>query len=51
MSEFENLQILDELGFPKDPNKILFSSPDNILIYSFGSNIIYYNLNNTTKFY
>ena len=49
MSEFENLQILDELGFPKDPNKILFSSPDNILIYSFGSNIIYYNLNNNTK--
>ena len=49
MSEFENLQILDELGFPQDPNKILFSSPDNILIYSFGSNIIYYNLNNNTK--
>jgi len=49
MSEFENLQILDELGFPQDPNKILFSSQDNILIYSFGSNIIYYNLNNNAK--
>ena len=49
MSEFENLQILDELGFPQNPNKILFSSPDNILIYTFGSNIIYYNLNNNTK--
>ena len=49
MSEFENLQILDELGFPQNPKKILFSSPDNILIYSFGSNIVYYNLNNNTK--
>ena len=49
MSEYQSLQILDELGFPLNPNKILFSSFNNILIYSFGSNIIYYNLNNNIK--
>ena len=49
MSEFENIQLLDILGFPKNQNKFLFSSSDNILIYPFGSNIIYYNLNTNTK--
>ena len=49
MSEYQSLQILDELGFPLNPNKILFSSFDNTLIYSFGTNIICYNLNNNTK--
>ena len=49
MSEYQSLQILDELGFPLNPNKILFSSFDNTLIYSFGTNIICYSLNNNTK--
>ena len=49
MSEFQTNQLLDELGFPINPNILLFSSSDNILIYSFGSNIIHYNLNNNIK--
>ena len=49
MSDIQNLKILDELGFPSNPSKILFSSIDNILIYSIGSCLIYYNLNNNTK--
>ena len=49
MSDIQNLKILDELGFPLNPSKILFSPIDNILIYSLGSNLIYYNLNNNTK--
>ena len=49
MSDIQNLKILDELGFPLNPSKILFSSVDNILIYSLGSNLIYYNLNKNTK--
>ena len=49
MSEYQNLQILDELGFPINPKQLLFSSLDNTLIYTYGSSIIYYNLNNNTK--
>ena len=49
MSEYQCLQILDELGFPINSNKLLFSSLNNILVYTLGSNIIYYNLNNNTK--
>ena len=49
MTEYENIQLLDILGFPKYQNEFLFSSSDNILIYPFGSNIIYYNLNTNTK--
>ena len=49
MSEYQSLQIFDELGFSLNSNQLLFSNTENILIYSFGSNIIYYNLNNNTK--
>ena len=49
MSDFQNLNIFDELGFPLNSNQLLFSCINNILIYTYGSNIIYYNLNNNSK--
>ena len=49
MSDFQSLNIFDELGFPLNSNQLLFSCINNILIYTYGSNIIYYNLNNNSK--